>query len=446
MLDQNFPKVIVTCIDAWRDDVGANTLPNFFSVWDANKLSVIYTKSDLPDCRYSNSYFQIAENDIVHALLHLGRKCGKEVFNTSTGEEKKQDIVASQEENKRYNFFRKHRLSIFYIMRDLIWSFGAWKSKELDCYLKKINADVMFIPIYPYTYMNKLQIYIAKKTGLRGVAYIADDNYSYKPGWYNPMFILRRFFLKRSINALMKHCDELLVILPKLKDEYTSVFNMPINVLTKGIIAEKEFIPVETVFPLRMVYTGNLFIGRDKSIVSVVKAIERINKKYGKTVLFLDIYSHIQLSSRLEKQLNISGTAAFRGAVPFSQIANIQKKADIVLFVEGTDIFNRNKARLSFSTKLTDYFQAGKCIMAYGPKGIAPIDYLKKNNVALVATRQNEIYEKLQQLVETPNLVNFYGKTAYEFGKKNHSNEKMKNILKKSLINAAKEKQEKGKK
>ena len=435
MSGNDYPKVIVTCIDAWRNDVGANTLPNFFSDWDANKLAVIYTKSDLPDCKYCNSYFQIAENDIIHAVLHPGRKCGKEVFNTPT-------VVnfgdAVQEENKRYDFFRNHRLGIFYIIRDVLWSFGAWKSKELDRYLNKIDADVMFIPIYPYVYMNRIQSYIAKRTGLRGVAYIADDNYSYKSEWYNPMFLFRRFFLKRSIDSVMKYCDELLVILPKLKEEYTEIFHRPINVLTKGIIAEEEFSPVVAALPLKLVYTGNLFIGRDKSIVNVVKTIEKINKKYGKTVLSLDIYSHIQLPSKLEKKLNVPGTAAFKGSIPFSQVIDVQKKADIVLFVEGTDIFNKNKARLSFSTKLTDYFQAGKCIVAYGAKEIAPIEYLKKNNVALVASNKNELYEKLLQLVETPNLVNFYGKTAYKFGKENHSNEKMKSILKSSLTNVAK--------
>ena len=143
------------------------------------------------------------------------------------------------------------------------------------------------------------------------------------------------------------------------------------------------------------------------------------------------------MSSKLEKQLNVPGSATFKGAVPFSQVANVQRKADIVLFVEGTDIFNRNKARLSFSTKLTDYFQAGKCIVAYGSNEIAPIDYLKKNQIALVASKKNELYENMQQLVENPKLINVYGKAAYEFGKENHSNEKMKNILKSSLINAA---------
>lgn len=444
MADKDFPKVIVTCIDAWRNDVGANTLPNLFSDWDANKLAVIYTKSELPDCKYSNSYFQIAENDIVHALFHPGRKCGKEVFNTPTSKDKKQDTEAVQEENKRYAFFRKHRLSIFYVIRDILWSFGAWKSQALESYLVNFNADVMFIPIYPYVYMNMLQSYIAKKTGLRGVAYIADDNYSYKPEWYNPLFLCRRFFLKKSIDRLMKYCDELLVILPKLKEEYTGVFDMPINVLTKGIIVEEEFSPVEPKLPLKMVYTGNLFIGRDKSIVEVVKTIEKINKKYGKTVVFLDIYSHIQLSTKLEKQLNVSGSAAFKGAIPFSQVTDVQKKADVVVFVEGTDIFNRNKARLSFSTKLTDYFQAGKCIVAYGSEEIAPMEYLNKNRIALVASRKSELYEKLLQLVKNPQLINVYGKAAYEFGKENHSNKIMKNILKSSLINVANRKKDKG--
>lgn len=442
MDSKEYPKVIVTCVDAWRNDVGANTFPQFFSDWDPDKVAVIYTKSDLPNCKYCNSYFQIQENDIVHTALHPGRKCGKEVFNISEAESGAQESHAVKEEQKRYNFFRNHRLSIFYMAREFLWSLGAWKSKELDDYLKKIDADVMFIPIYPYIYMNRIQCYIAKKTGLRGVAYIADDNYSYKAEWYNPMFLLRRFFLKRSIDSVMKYCDELLVILPKLKEEYTGVFDMPINVLTKGITMEEEFSPELPQLPLKMVYTGNLFIGRDKSIVKVVETIKKINSKYRKTVLFLDIYSHIQLSKKMENKLNVPGCSAFKGAIPIDEVGVAQKNADVVLFIEGTDIFNRKKARLSFSTKLTDYFKSGKCILAYGPEGIAPIDYLKENGVALVATRKDELYRNLIELVEKPDLINLYGKSAYEFGKEHHSNMKMKNILKTTLIKVARKKKD----
>ena len=46
--------------------------------------------------------------------------------------------------------------------------------------------------------------------------------------------------------------------------------------------------------------------------------------------------------------------------------AEIQENADVVVFVESLEKEHRLVARLSFSTKLTDYFASGKCIFALG--------------------------------------------------------------------------------
>jgi len=426
------PKVIVTGIDAWRDDVGANTLPNFFSGWDVDSISLVYTKSDLPDTNVANRFFQISENEILHAMFHIGQKVGKEVRNETEYQEKNiihNSVSDVLEEHKRYNFFRNHRLNIFYLIREMVWSFGAWKSKALDDFILNSDADVLFLPVYPYAYMNNIQTYIAKKTGLRGVAYIADDNYSYRPEWYNPLFLVRRFFLRKSVRNLMKHADELLVILPKLQEEYKNIFRIPTDILTKGIDESKVFHTSVIQLPIKMIYTGNLFIGRDKTLINVVKAIKRLNDEYKKSVIQLDIYSHIHLSNKLKKKLEICGSSKFKGAVPISAIDGIQREADVVLFVEGMDFFNRNKARLSFSTKLTDYFKAGKCIFAVGPEKIAPMEYLSDNEAAVTATSAEEIYEELKFLVNNPSNIHKYAKKAYELGISKHSEKVMKNVL-----------------
>lgn len=440
MKNNCFPKVIVTCIDSWRDDVGANTIPNFFSEWNPESVAVVYTKSELPDSELSNYYFQIAENDVLHTTLRPGTKCGKQVQSEKHVKKQNQDyesiVQGINEEHRRYNFFRNHRWKVFYFARDLMWAMGAWKSKELDRFIENFNADVMFFPIYPYVYMNKLQAYIAKKAGVRGVAYIADDDYSYKPEWYNPLFWLQRFLLRKSVDEVMKYADELLVIAPKLQEEYVNMFNMPVNVLTKGIdVAEAPDATSEVELPLKMIYTGNLFIGRDKTIVKVVEAIKRINKDGCKIQLY--IYSHIQLNDKLRSALNVDGSSYFMGAVPGSEVAEIQNSADIVLFVEGMDIFNRNKARLSFSTKLTDYFRSGKCIFAVGPEDIAPIDYLARNDAAIVATSKDEIETKLRKIIDKPAIVKEMGKKAYEVGVKNHSKMEMQKVFLESLKKAS---------
>ena len=434
--NEKLPKVLVTCIDSWRGDVGANTLPNFFKDWDPDRIAVVYTRAEKPTLLQCNHYFQISESEVLRSAFKFRKRVGK-IVEREQENNTKSNAEEVEIEHNRINKFRNINLHIFQIARDLVWGMGSWKSPELDAFIKDFNPDVLFFPVYPYVYMNRIQNYIAKKTKCRGVSYIADDNYSYKPEWYNPMFLIRRFFLRRTIDEMIKNSDELLVILPYLKDEYKQIWKLPINVLSKGITIEEPYEQLEVCEPIKILYTGNLFIGRDKTMIKVANTIERVNKEYGLQKFKLEIYSHIKYPDKLVSKLNIPMSSEFKGAVTVEESRRLQKEADIVLFVEGIDPFNKNKARLSFSTKLTDYFKAGKCILAVGSRNIAPVDYLDKNKAAIVAGNDNELYEQLINVAKEPQLINKYARKAYEIGLNNHSETKMNKVLQDALIRAA---------
>jgi hypothetical protein len=78
-------------------------------------------------------------------------------------------------------------------------------------------------------------------------------------------------------------------------------------------------------------------------------------------------------------------------------------------------------ARLSFSTKITDYLSSGKCIFAVGNSDLAPIEYLKDNGAALVACSQAEVEEKLRLLLSDNAILQKYANGAVDCGRKNHS-------------------------
>ena len=77
-------------------------------------------------------------------------------------------------------------------------------------------------------------------------------------------------------------------------------------------------------------------------------------------------------------------------------------------------------ARLSFSTKLTDYFSAGRCIWAVGHEDLGPVSYIKEENAGIVSTNTQEIHDALMKL-QNVSLVELYGKKAYECGMRNHN-------------------------
>lgn len=85
----------------------------------------------------------------------------------------------------------------------------------------------------------------------------------------------------------------------------------------------------------------------------------------------------------------------------------------MVIFAEALEGKEANAAKLSFSTKITDYISNGKCVLAIGKDYIAPIDYFQRNDSALIAHSKDEILRQIKRIVENPNIVDEYGEKAF---------------------------------
>lgn len=425
-MDKQLPKLLVVSTNAWRDNTGINTLIELFKFWDKDKLAQIYTKSALPNTKICKYFYQISETQVLKSVFNRKINPGKVITQEYIPSE--EDIKSELEESARYKKARGKQSWILAIARDLVWKLGKWNTRELDDFLDDYNPDVIFIPIYPTIYMGVLQNYILKKTNKPAVCYLADDNYTYKPLGYNPLAYIHRFFLRKVVKSIVSKCSKMFVIAPKQKEEYDKIFDVDSVILTKGIdFSGISYEVKENSTPIKMVYTGKLIIGRWKSLVAIANALGEINKQSIK--IELDIYTTDSITNKQYSLLNRNG-CRIKGAVPLSEVADIQRSSDIVVFVESLENKYKNIARLSFSTKITDYLKSGKCIFAIGDKNIAPIDYLKKNDAAIIATSYEEILSMLKKLVNDSEIIKEYGKKSYDCGIRNHNQ----NIVKETLI------------
>lgn len=425
-MENNLPKVLVVSTNAWRDNTGINTLIEFFKCWDLEKLAQIYTKSAVPNTSVCKNFFQISENAVMKSVLKRGTVTGKEVYN----ETKKSTSNEAKQEEKIYFSYKGSGARFFLsIMREIVWKLGKWHTKEFDKFIDKFNADVLYIPVYPTIYMGRIQKYVINKTGKPVVSYLADDNYTYKSVEKNPISLLHRFFLRKYVRFIVEHSSKLMVIAPKQKEEYDRIFGTDSVVMTKGIDFE-PFVPYEPNKPIKMVYTGKLIIGRWNSLAAVAEALGSINVT--ETKVELDIYTTDFLTEEQSMALNRNGCAV-KGALTLEQVKEVQKKADILVFAESLEKKYKHTARLSFSTKITDYLKSGKCIFAIGDKQIAPIDYFNKYDSAITASTYDEIGQKLRKLVSNPKLIAEYSKKGYDCGVEHHERSKMDNLLIKTV-------------
>ena len=170
-------------------------------------------------------------------------------------------------------------------------------------------------------------------------------------------------------------------------------------------------------------------------LVEISKAMANINSN-GIRIIF-DIYTPTELDKSTTEILNQNG-CTLHAPVAKDQVRAIQRDADIVVFVESLDKKHRFDARLSFSTKLTDYFASGKCIFAIGDKAIAPIKYLETYNCAVTCTDYSQVEQKLRDLVNHPEAIVDYGRRAFEIGRENHEESKVRETFIKTICRASK--------
>ena len=412
---KNLPKVLVVGINSWIDNTGINTLINLFGCWDKEKIAQIYTTDSLPNTAICDKFFRISENKVMKSVFKRKIVTGERVYN------------AEQKTGSDNRIKKRHGIILTWC-REAVWKFGKWKTRALDEFIEEFKPDVLFMPLYSSIYMNRLQCYIAKKTGKPVVVYASDDNYAYRSSAKDPLSLLHRAFLRAKIRKLVNYCKQFIVIAPKQKEEYDKIFKIDSKIITKGIdYSGLEFKAYKPEYPIKAVYTGKLIIGRGESLAKIAEAMGEINRDGEK--ITLDIYTSDQLTEKQKLSLNVNGCAV-RGAVSLKEVENIQSRADILIFVEGLGGKYKNKARLSFSTKITDYLKSGKCIFAVGDRNIAPIDYFLKNDSAIVATNKNEITERLSSVCGDLSLIEEYARKAFDCGVRNHEKSKMDALLK----------------
>jgi hypothetical protein len=215
-----------------------------------------------------------------------------------------------------------------------------------------------------------------------------------------------------------------------MKEECDKEFGIDSVVLTKPILHHTEFYLPKINSPIRILYTGKLIIGRDKTIAEIVKAIKIINL-YGPKVI-LDIYTQTDLPDSVRQKIDIPGSCVIHKPIPQSEVIELQRKADVLLFVESLSSKDLT-ARLSFSTKLTDYFSAGKCIWAVGNEDLGPIDYIKHEDAGFVSTNSEAITDVLNNMIKHPEDIVTYSKKSFDCGKLNHDSmtifEKLRTII-----------------
>lgn len=410
--------VLIITDSAWSDSNSiGNTLSNFFNNWNNVEFSNLYARTNSPNNKICSNYYSITEKEIMANIL-TPSKIGRSFKLTNDG--LKNNLINHENEMKEkkfFDFFRKYNNTIFLILRDIIWGIGLWKNEKLTKYLSEVKPDIIFAFCSPYFYQHDVLMYCKKNTKAKLSLFIADDIYSYnKKG---VLALTYKFFSRKVIKRTINASERVYGASGLLCDEYSEIFKKDIVPLYKGCDTRDISVNFRVSNPIKIVYAGNLFWGRHKTIGALVDAMEIINKDSIKVVL--EIYTNTSITSEIEEDIIRENTSKIMGSRSFDEIKGILNKADIVLHAESFNSEDIKTTRLSFSTKIIDCMQSGNCIMAIGPDNIASIEYLKNIDGPLVITNRGNILSELHSLVKNSDDILNRAKKVKEYAIENHN-------------------------
>lgn len=418
-MEASEPKILVITVSSWNSKIGANSWAALLEKYDSENVANICIRDEIPDSNVCSRYFSISESKVIKSILKRKIKTGKEVEPSSNTESS-----TLSEHNERYAKHAKKRKYSMLLARELVWKFGKWKTKELKEFLDSFKPDIILHSMEGYIHLNRIIDFAIRYTGAKAIGYIWDDNFTYKQ--HDSLgYKFYRFFQRNSLKRLAKKTDAFFAITEKTKREADKFFKINSTVLTKPLssIPQVSYGKIEK--PIKMLYTGNLYIGRDRSLLKIVNAIKKLNFESN---FEINVYTKTQLSDKMKDELECS-FLKIHAPISQAEVLEKQKEADALLFLEDIDGKSAKTARLSFSTKTTDYLSSGRCVLAVGNGDLAPIEYLKENEAAIVATSGSEIEELLSKINRDPSVLEFYAKKAAELGIKNHTREKIEEVF-----------------
>lgn len=425
-----YPKVLIISYNALRDDNNnGKTLFNLFKYFPDSHLTQIYFKNEFPT-RNLYKYIRITDSSIIKNRL----------FKKNTIEEIiDQSIIQNHKiakEKKVKSIFKNDFVKIF---REIVWRYFYKRTTEIEQLIKEFKPDVIFYDFGDQIYLTNFVLYLNFKYQIPIATFFTDDYLNNKK-FISPFKIIRKKLLNKVSKLLIKSSSKFFVISECMQREYEKFFNISSTIIMNysEFSYGSEKLSVNSNI---LTYIGNLHTNRWKSLIMLGKALDNLKTPSNIPLPQLLIYSSSKLSNKVLRKFNKIKSLKFMGAVNSKEISKLHQQTDYLVHVEGFDDKSKDITRLSLSTKIPEYLQSQKCILAFGPSDVSSIEYLKKYSSAYVieSNNLNVILEKLTVFFEDINISKEIIRNAKELFEKKHSTQVIQERLVATLISAASE-------
>ena len=385
------------------------TLLSYFRGFSPEETAQFYIHSEVPtDDTVCRNYFRFTDKDAIRALnpfRRQGRSFGPDEIDTQRTTPRTDSGLVSD----AYRVGQK-RTPLIYLLRNLLWRLGRWDTPELRQWVRRFDPDVIFFASGDYSFMYRVACRIADIAGKPLVTVCMDDYYLNNRNHTSLLGRIQHRRFMKTVRATVARSSLILTICDSMARAYETLLGKPCRVLhTPAPVMEVS----PDANPETISYIGNLINGRNQSLVTLGRAWKRLSH------CCIDVFS-TEKDPRILAPLTEENGIRFHGAATADQIPEIMARSAAVIHTESFEPEVQDLVRFSVSTKIAESLMYGPPLIAYGPLGIASMDYLKEHDAAFVITDQDDPRQRLKAFREDAALRQRILNNARALAKRNH--------------------------
>ena len=406
---ERYPRVLIVSHNAFSmtNNMG-KTLVSYFSSFPKSCLAQLYLHEGVPHSNICSNYYSFSDKDALKSVIIRSRK--GTVYQDQTFDEAASSVITG----KLYTA-GKTKNPVVSFARDIVWKLSNWKNKSLINWVREFNPDLIFFASGDYVFADKIAMRLSELFDVPLATCCFDDFYSYCS--YKKRFLGGSYYRKfmKAATETIKRSKWLFVVNDLMAEEYSKMFGKDCTILytSAGINTDVTGYSGKQ---KNICYIGGLALNRQVPVCEIGRLLKG---KIEGLPDHVDVYSAENREEVLQV-LTMENGIDYHGPIAPAEVQEKIKNSLAVIHVESFDENNRQRTRLSLSTKIAESLSSGTVLIAYGPLELASMQYLIKNDVAIVSDDLNDLKKKMEDILNDERKYTAIVNRAIELAKKNH--------------------------
>lgn len=385
------------------------TLLSYFQDFSPDELAEFYIQEKEPkNATVCRSFFRVTDREALKSVV--GIKVGKAFRLAGSTPETVIEAKGAVEAIRQYG---RKKSSLVFLLRNSIWSLSHWNTRQFRAWLRDFDPEVIFYLAGDYAFMNNIALKIQSLVQKPMVTCWVDDYFFYNVNEGSALGrSLHRSYMK-SVHRVAEKSNCILTISESQAEAYRALFHKPCYTLHTNA---KRRDTRNDGSGKKIAYFGNLDFRRYETLSEIGQAVRDLHLD---GIDGIDVYSAEKNPENLRGLTEEHGVH-FRGEIPPSEVGPRTDECMAIIHTESFNETTQKMVRYSVSTKIADALLNGPCLIAYGPEGIASIDYLKKHRAAYVITRPEDLRSGLKEVLTDADLREELIRNARVLAAQNH--------------------------